>query len=235
MKMMMKYPILFPILYLIDKGCCWGMANDDIKTASDILKNRSYAKEAIDLIDHFAAKKRAIGILGCMGQQGDCEQPPVFKLSCPHRPNFTGCSKCFLSAVDKCGCADENIVPTVMVNITSSSETDNESDYSSDVTENLMEEDLSGYDFKWIKDTSEYGFVEDQFGNKYRWFEYIHRVKLGFKETAMNYRCESASDGCPAVVQVAFEKDGRTEFHLQSAHKHSGRKRKRDSTSSSGN
>ena len=151
------------------------MANDDMKTASYILKSQRYANEVIDLIDHFAAKKRnSIEILSCMGQQGDCEQPPVFKLSYHHRPNFTGCSKCFLGAADKCGCADENIVPTVMDNITSSSETDNKSEYCSNVTEKVLEEDLLGYVFKWIEDGSEYGFVEDQFGNKYCWFEYIH-------------------------------------------------------------
>lgn len=171
-----------------------------------------------------------------MGQQGDCKQPPVFKLSYPHRPNFTGCSKCFLGAVDKCGCADRNIVTTVMDNITSSSETDNKSEYCSNVTENGWKKTFwatfsSGSKTGRNMDLSRISSETSTAGSNIS----TSRVKLGFKETVTNFRCESASGGCPAVVQVAFEKDGRTEFHLQSAHKHSGRKRKRDSTNSSGN
>jgi len=254
---MKKHPILFLILYLIEKGCCWEKSNEKGDTASEIFIANGYKKNVVDLIDKFAAdKKKTSGRVApvCMGQQGKCQQPPNFTLSCPHKGIYTTCTKCFLSTIDKvkCGCPDETIIPiTIEKSSTIQEESDSDDESSSDEensTENEEdgssieeeevvedEEDLSSYKFTLIEDGTKFGYVKDQLGNKYSCFKSTR--KPGYFETS--YRCGAFADGCPSVAQrIVYKISGQVKFLLDSAHRHPEEKRKRvsiSSSSSSGN
>jgi len=116
--MMEKYPLvpcLFIIGYLIDKGCCWDSTNASGKKTSDILLAKGFNQDVNVLLDKFAVKtqisvRRASGRKSCMGR-ADCIHPPAFQLSCPHKPTFLACSKCFAVAMEgaRCECADEEV------------------------------------------------------------------------------------------------------------------------------
>ncbi len=219
---MKQHPILFLVLYLIEKGCCWEASNIGNKTASAILMQKGYQKEVIDVIDQFAGekKKSSNGVPLCLGQQEECKHPHNFTLSCPHKWIYSACTKCFLSTMEKvkCGCPDETIVP-LTTEKPSTTQVENDSD---NQNSEKKAEDYSGYGFKFIKDGSEFGFVEDQFGNQYYWCELIR----GLTETVIKYRCEAVEKGCPAVVRRIVSRESmKVEFKLDFAHKHQ-RKRK---------
>lgn len=108
-------PALFLIGYLMDKGCTWGLANAAGKKASDILISNGFHQDVNEMFEKFAVKtqisaRRASGRKSCMGR-ADCTTPPVFQLSCPHKPAFRACSKCFVATIEeaKCRCADEDV------------------------------------------------------------------------------------------------------------------------------
>jgi len=71
--------------------------------------------EAIGILNEMSAKmqisiRRSSGGTGCMGRD-DCIHPPAFQLSCPHKPMYKTCSKCFVKcfASTKCGCDYEEV------------------------------------------------------------------------------------------------------------------------------
>lgn len=256
-KKMKKHPILYLILYLIEKGCCWEISNDKGVTASGIFMENGYKKNVVDLIDKFSSDKRKKTSRGvapvCMGQQDECKQPPNFTLSCPHKGIYTSCTKCFLSTIEKvkCGCPDETIVPIIIENSSTIREESDSDDQSSSDEENATEneedgssveegevedeEDLSDYEFTLFKDSTKFGYVKDQLGNKYSWLKFTSELK----ELVTSYRCGAVSNGCPAVVQrIVNRKSGQVKFRLDSPHWHPEEKRKRvsiSSSSSSGN
>ena len=120
---MEKYPALYHIGYLIEKGFSWTMTNSSGSKPADYLLNQGYPMEAIDILNELSAKmqisiRRSSGGTGCMGRD-DYIHPPAFQLSCPHKPMYKTCSKCFVKcfASAKCGCDDEevnSILPTAV-------------------------------------------------------------------------------------------------------------------------
>lgn len=82
---------------------------------SNYLSNQGYSKETIEILDGLSAKvqlsiRRSSGGTICMGRD-DCLHPPAFLLTCPHKPTYRACSKCFVKCFDnaKCGCPEEDI------------------------------------------------------------------------------------------------------------------------------
>ncbi len=116
--MVEKHPsvsTLFLIGYLILKGCNWDLTNLAGKKASDILLAKDFHPEVIELFEKFSVKtlvsaNRVSGRQSCMGHT-NCTFPPAFQLSCPHKPTFMACPKCFMATfeVAKCGCLDYDI------------------------------------------------------------------------------------------------------------------------------
>ncbi len=118
---MEKYPALYFFGYLIQKGFDWKVANSSGLTAADYLTNKGYSNDAIGILNGLYLKmqisiRRASGGTVCMGQD-DCINPPAVQLTCPHKPTFKTCSKCFAKGfeVAKCGCDEEEVTSVIPV------------------------------------------------------------------------------------------------------------------------
>jgi len=83
-----RQPIIAFLVYLIRNECDWEAANKAGKKASDILREKGYSKELIDMLDQTASKCKSlpVGPNGCMvGQNGECAAVATYRLSCPHK------------------------------------------------------------------------------------------------------------------------------------------------------
>ena len=93
-----KYPTLYFIGYLIEKGYSWIMANSSGLKPADCLLNQGYPMEAIDILNELS--RRSSGGTGCIGRD-DCIYQPAFQLSCPHKSIYKTCSGCLSIALPR--------------------------------------------------------------------------------------------------------------------------------------
>lgn len=173
-----------------------------------------------------------------MGRIG-CTQPPIYHLSCPHKPTYKSCLKCFLLTSDevKCRCPDEDLTQAESAAATPSQnqeKKDTEVTQSDDVViikKEPSEEPLELSDFilKWYP-MNVNGVVKDQFENKYTWMN----TKKYNNCKEVFYRCTVGDDArswertrCPAMVKrVVAKNDGSCiSMQLKSMHDHSTRKK----------
>ena len=72
-------------MYFLRRGCNWDAANNAGQTASVILVELGYSKEAMELLDSEAAKCRQLpsGLGGCMGLDGQCGNLAVLYVCLP--------------------------------------------------------------------------------------------------------------------------------------------------------
>lgn len=206
---MEEHPILPLFGYLLQKGCCWEAVNNAGKKAADILREKGYSKEAIDVLEATAAlwKTWPLGPNGCMGRNGQCDQPAFYRLSCNHKSTYEVCSTCFPLSYkqQKCGCPDEDVIT-----ISQSKRKPDELN-----TLNVL---------KWIDDGSEQGHIEDQQGNTFIW-----NKRMRAMNGAIGYRCDkqvvldgSTKGKCPAVARRFFVNttDGNPTILLVTPHNH---------------
>lgn len=172
--------------------------------------------------------RRSIGGVTCMGRIG-CTQPPVYHLSCPHRPTYKSCLKCFLLTSDevKCRCPNEDLNHTESTAIPSKEGID------PDEVVIIKQEpaELSDFKLTWHPMTNVNGVIQDQFDLKYTW----QRTKNIDRFKEVFYRCTVGDDTsrsqevtrCPAIVKrIVRKNDGRcTSLQLESLHNHSTKKR----------
>jgi len=247
-----NYPILSLLGYLLKYGCCWETANEAGKKAADILLEKGFSNEAIELLNDTAAlyKRRPFGPRGCMGQKGECAHQPVFCLTCPHKPTFRACSECYplIFKQHRCRCDDEEINP---IKATQRSQD------SADLVDRSIKQEAAAappdearnhpepedapnqpdyYLFKWINGP-DMGFIVDHVGNKYTTNGQTR------KDGSLGYRCCHKMMGaykeerCPAVARRFFDtEDGVPLILLQEPHRHHlGTKRSSDGGTQSGN
>lgn len=107
--------------FLVENGCDWEATNSAGAKASHILTSKGYPQVEIDELqaqyDMKLGRFAYGGIYGCVGQQGQCNQPTGFQLTCPHKSTFKACSKCMLNNVLgelKCECAEETITAIII-------------------------------------------------------------------------------------------------------------------------
>ncbi len=213
---MKNHPTLPAIIYLLRRGCNWDAANNAGKTASAILVELGYSKEAIALLDSEAAKCRQlpVGLGGCMGLDGQCGNLAVLRLSCQHKAAVDVCPCCMpvTFAQKRCECGKDEIASLPGAEI------------SQQLVKPELGENQSKLDvLEWKDDGSEKGSIGDSYGNKFIWNQR--------KSAAVGYRCvkiiESTQKRCPAVARRYLCTDGKqSNIVLEKPHHHSGRKRK---------
>jgi len=198
---------------LIQKGCPWEAANNAGQKASDILLEKGYPKDLIDLLDQTALKYKRwpVGLNGCMGHNGECASAVTYRLSCPHKAVFETCSNCIPESFkQKCACKEEDMIPIIPAEpliVTQPKE-----------PEGSKEKKLDA--FVWVNDGSEKGYILDDSGNKYIWNRGL-RLDGNF-----GYRCQFKldSDGgtCPATARrFVSETEEEPTILLESPHRHS--------------
>ncbi len=250
---MQEYPILPLLAYLMYHGCSWEAVNEVGKKAGDILLKKGYPKEVIELLNQTAElyKRRPFGPRGCMGQNGECVQQPVFRLTCLHKLTFRACSGCFPQIFEqhKCGCPEEGVA-----SIKSTQRLEDPEDLVTlslkieagaappDETQNHPEPDemqppaSSIPVLEWI-DGPDMGLVVDQIGNTYKWNRQVR------KDGSVGYRCCYKMRGpykeekCRAVARRYFKTADGPMILLTEPHDHasSGMKRSADAGTQSGN
>lgn len=113
-----KIPALSIIGYLIEKGCSMSTINKAGQKISDILFEKGFTNDVIEILEEFSVRIHPDGVgdsescqVKCMGPD-ECDQDPIFRHSCEHKGTRTMCSKCFLLTISeqKCGCSGEEIV-----------------------------------------------------------------------------------------------------------------------------
>lgn len=190
--------------------------------ASDILLEKGYPNEIVELLNQMASKwKRwTVGPNGCMGKKGECVLQATFRLSCTHKAIFDTCSDCVqLTFKQKCGCLDEDMssilaaaVPDALQPHSAGANADeNNKDSEVDNERRLVV-------LKWTNDGTEEGYIEDQSGNKFQW------NKRTRQDLAVGYRCvvKSNGDKCPAIARRYFsEKEEDRVILLETPHNHS--------------
>ena len=208
-------PILLAFLvYLIRNGCDWEAANKTGKKAADILREKGYSKELIDLLDQTALKCKSLpaGPNGCMiSQKGVCGSKATYRLSCPHTTPVDVCTDCVPLAfnLQKCGCKDER-----MSSISKADESKKET----------AQAQRDGDVLKWVDDGTERGYIEDGEGNKF-----VISNKRARKDGSYGYRCQFTSESgkkCPAMSRRFFsetEEDFAVVLEIQ--HQHSAMKK----------
>ena len=206
----MKYPILALLVYLVRNGCDWEAANKAGKKASDILREKGYSKELVDLLDQMASKYKRlpVGPNGCMmGENCECAAVATFRVSCLHKAPIEVCTGCVILTFNhqKCGCKDEN-----MSSIPKADETQEI------VMPNKPKDDDV---LKWVDD-GEKGYIEDGEGNKF-----VICNRRARKDGSYGYRCEFKSESgvqCPAMARRFFsEKEDNFSIELEGQHRHS--------------
>jgi len=216
---MKNHPILPALIYLLQRGCSWDAANKTGRTASAILVDLGYSKEAIQLLTSEAVKYRRMpaGPGGCMGLDGGCANLAVLRFSCQHKVAVDVCPVCMpvTFAQKRCKCGEDDItsIPEAIIP---------QQLMKTELGENQSKLDV----LKWIDDRSEKGYIEDCYGNKFTW---NHR-----KTAAVGYRCvkmvesdESTLKRCPGVARRYFGTNGKQRsIVLEKPHDHSERGRK---------
>ena len=91
---MVKYPALFFLGYLIEKGFNWSATDSSGLKVADILSHQGYSKEAIEALERFSRSTQNQSCspsagTSCMGQH-KCIQPP--KLGCVDDNNVASVS-----------------------------------------------------------------------------------------------------------------------------------------------
>lgn len=249
---MQEYPILSLLAYLLYHGCSWETVNGFGQKAADILLKKGYPKEVIELLNQTAEqyKRWPFGPRGCMGQNGECAEQPVFRLSCDHKATFRACSGCFplIFEQHKCGCPDEGValikstqrtqdpadlvVPLIKQEATAASpdEAQNHPE------QEEMQPTSSIPILKWIEGP-EMGLVVDQMGNTYKWNKQVR------KDGSIGYRCSHKIRGpfkeqkCRAIARRYLKTADGPMILLTEPHDHpsSGVKRSFDGGTQSGN
>ncbi len=116
-----KIPALSIIGYLIEKGCSMKTINKAGQSVSDVLLEKGFTNDVIEILEEFSARIHPDGgedsescQIKCMGP-GECDQDPIFRHSCEHKGTRTMCSKCFLLTISeqKCGCSGEEIISII--------------------------------------------------------------------------------------------------------------------------
>ena len=211
-----RHPIIAFLVYLIRNGCDWETVNKAGKKASDILREKGYSKELIELLDQTASKckKLPVGPNGCMmGQSGECAAVATFRLSCPHKAAVDTCPGCvpLTFNLQKCGCKDEKM-----------SSIQKEDEKSQEVVK--PDEQKDGVELKWVDDGSDRGYIEDGEGNKFLIWN-----KRARQDGSYGYRCEFKSESgvrCPAMARRFFtETEEDFAVVLESLHQHSDAKK----------
>jgi len=213
-----SHPILALLVYLIQKECCWETANKTGKKAADILLEKGYSTEVIEFLNKVALnwKRLSSGPNGCMGQNGECAQQAVYRLSCDHKATFIVCATCFPLSFkqQKCRCPDEDVSSIPQVVVPQDSKLTEKAEMK-EVPESLMGE------FKWVNDGTEKGHIEDEMGNKFIW---NGKTRM---DGSVGYRCDkivgsSVRQRCKAVARRFFYEVSREErgIVLETLHDH---------------
>jgi len=198
---MENHPILPTLIYFIQRGCSWDAANNAGKTASVILAEAGYPKEAIELLDAEAARFRRppAGPQGCMGQDGNCASSAMFSLFCKHRVALNVCPGCMpvTFAQKRCKCGEDEItsIPGAIIS---------QPLVKAELGENQTKLDI----LEWINDGSPKGSIQDLYGNKF-----ICQKTNNRKNAPVGYRCvkvvELTQKRCPAVARRYLGPDGK--------------------------
>lgn len=220
-----KNPLIAFLVYLIRNGCDWEATNKAGKKASDILREKGYSKELIELLDQTASKckKLPVGPNGCMGRNGECAAVATYRFSCPHKAPIDACPECFPLTFNllKCGCKDEEMSSIPKADEKVSSIPKPEEKAQEVVTPN---EQKNGADLKWVDDGSEKGHIEDGEGN-----QFVIWNKRARQDGSFGYRCKFKSESgvqCPAMARRFFtETEQDFAVVLESLHQHSGQKK----------
>ena len=207
--------------FLVEKGCNWEATNSAGAKASNILSSKGYPQVEIDgLQAQYDTKMGRFpygGAGGCVGQKGECLQPPAFQLTCPHKPTYKSCSKCILKNVFdnlKDDCEEETVGP-----IPHQADAPPSSPMKDSKLNILIDDDILFINevkkepgvspsLNWIYDGTLNGCIYDGFGCRYDW-------NGSQKNGVMVYRCEKQLAGfklgsCTAVVYRTINSKGGT-------------------------
>jgi len=193
---------------LIRNGCDWETANKAGKKAADILREKGYSKEHIDMLDQtaFKCKRLPVGPNGCMmGENGECNSEAIWRLSCPHKTPVDVCGGCVGKAYNlpKCGCPNEGMLPIPKAD------------------DSKQETAKKGDDLMWVDDGTKLGHIKDGEGNKF--VNGNLRARKG-KDGGYVYRCEfktASGNECPATARRFFsETEKKFAILLDVQHKH---------------
>jgi len=232
MQLIGNHPILSLIAYLMTKGCCLKQANKNGKTAPDVLTSKGFPQNITEILTRFVAKSKQNKdpSVNCMGRSG-CVQPPVFQLTCPHKPPFKACSDCFTLTYkkQKCGCPDEDVASIPAANPSGATQNNCQpikTEIADEVEVEIVDEVVNELnDFQWMSEGYKNGFVADKSGNKFTW-------SGTRKDGGIGYRCTTEPLGkqgrCTAVARRIVNEETRTStILLESPHNHPSGKRTR--------
>ena len=221
MQLIGNLPILSLIVYLMTKGCCLEPANKNGKTAPEILMSNGFPQNITAILTRFVAKNQQNKEKSdCMGRSG-CALPPVFQLTCPHKPPFKACADCFALTFkkQKCGCPEEDVASIPAANPSGATQ-NNRQQIKTEIADEVEVEIVNEpNDLKWISDESKNGYVEDKSGNKFTW-------SGTRKDGGIGYRCSTKAPlekqgRCTAVARRIVDKEtGASTILLESPHKH---------------
>lgn len=192
----MKEDPCFSIIgYLLDKGCDWNQCNDSGTFPSSHLERKWRMPDGhLDVVERFAAKYK--------------KNKPSYNRLVP----VDECLPIYTSLMDY----EDPLIEYEKLDKLPVSKTRLEN--------TIHQESPDGFEFEVVKDgNSMFGFVLDQFGNKYK----LESAEFRKGKQDIQYRCikEAPLVGkrrCPAVVQMLIDmKDEcNTTTKLQTAHQH---------------